>query len=273
MTRRSPTAGCLVLIAAALVAAAGCQRSTTQPGPIAPPVNPTPTPAPTPEPVPPSPRLGVTRILAFGDSMTEGTTSPSLPTFALDAGRAESYPFKLQALIAARYRDQAIQVVNGGLAGRRAAEDRERFSRWMSDAQPEVILLLEGANDLNAPWAQDEGVNDRIRFTVGSLEDLVKDATYRQVRILVGTLPPQRPGGPKAGASDFLTRFNDAVKVMAAAKGGESIDISAGLTLGDIGQDGLHPTEEGYQRMAEIWMMALRERYEMPPAPSAAAAK
>ena len=265
----------VVLILAAISGAAlsGCGDSPTQPGPIAPAPEPPAPPQPSPPPPPaPPPRLGVTRILAFGDSMTEGTTSPALPTWAfrLDAGRTQSYPFKLQALIAARYTDQSIQVLNAGWAGRRASEDRERFNAAISDAAPDVILLLEGANDLNGPL-RDQGVNDRIRETVGSLEDMVRDAASRQKPIFVATLPPQRPGGPKAGAADFLPRFNDAVKAMANAKGGQIVDVFGAFPLSEIGQDGLHPTDSGYDRLAGIWLEALKGRYETAASPPSAA--
>jgi hypothetical protein len=32
-----------------------------------------------------------------------------------------------------------------------------------------------------------------------------------------------------------------------------------------IGQDGLHPTEEGYQRLAEIYLDAIKSTYESSP--------
>ena len=47
--------------------------------------------------------LGVSRILAFGDSMTEGTTSPTFTAFTLTPGLSVSYPFKLQTMVTARY--------------------------------------------------------------------------------------------------------------------------------------------------------------------------
>ena len=247
----------------------GCGDSPAGPGPVTPPVEPPPTPTPPPAPPPATPpRLGVTRILAFGDSMTAGTTSAPVPTwaFAIDAGRPESYPFKLQTLLRERYTDQTIEVLNAGHAGAHVRDERERFGGELSATNPNVILLMEGANDLNAPFKPNEGVNDRIQVTVGNLEELVKDATHRQITILVATLPPQRPGALRAGAADFLTRFNDAVKVMANAKGGQIVDVFPGVPLSDIGQDGLHPTESGYQRIAEIFFEALRTRYEIAPA-------
>jgi len=205
--------------------------------------------------------------------MTAGTTSPPLSplTFALDAGLERSYPYKLRTLMAARYTDQTVEVFNAGVAGKRASEDLDRFNGAVSDSRPEVILLMEGANDLNAPLGSGEGINERIRLTVASLEDMVKSATARQITVLLGTLPPQRAGGPKGGAADFLTRYNDALKVMAGLKGAQIVDVFAQFPLTDIGEDGLHPTEAGYQRLAEIWLDALKARYETAPTATVAA--
>ena len=241
----------------------GCGDSPTVPTPT-PPVTPSPSPDPTPPaPAPPPPTLAITRILAFGDSMTEGTVSPPATwAFRLDAGLSRSYPFKLQALIAARYTAQTIQVFNGGRAGNRAADDRGRFNDVMAEARPEVVLLLQGANDLNAPFAAGEGINARISATVAALEDMVRDAGFRNIPVMLATLPPQRAGGRSAGAVTFLGRFNDAVKVMAGKKGAEIVDVNAQLPLSDIGQDGLHPTEAGYQRLAEVFLQSIRARYE-----------
>lgn len=242
-----------------------------------PPIGPTPNPPvtqppvqdpPTPPPTAPPPTLGITKILAFGDSMTEGTTSAPVTAllFRLDAGLTRSYPFKLQTLSTGRYTNQTIQIWNAGRAGNEAINDRGRFSTVIGDAKPELVLLLEGANDLNAPFAAGEGINARIAATVSALEDMIRDAGFRGIPVMIATLPPQRPGGPKAGAATFLSRFNDAVKSMAAKRAAEQkiavVDVYAQLPLAEIGQDGLHPTEAGYQHMAEIWLAAIKTAYE-----------
>ena len=69
----------------------------------------------------------------------------------LSAGRSQSYPFKLKALIDARYTGQQIAVYNGGLAGNNARADCGRFSQALSEGKPELVLLMEGANDFNSP--------------------------------------------------------------------------------------------------------------------------
>ena len=248
-----------------IIAAAGCGDSPTTPTPTPPtppgPVTPTP---PPPTPPAPPPTLGITKVLAFGDSMTEGVVRTSLSgwTLTLNAGLSQSYPFKLQSLMSARYSAQTIQVFNAGRAGERAADARDRFNDALSEARPDLVLLLEGANDFNQPFGSGEGINARIATTVSALEDMVRDAVARGIPIMVATLPPQRPGGRSAGAADYMNRVSDAIKTMAAKKGAQLVDVGAQMTLGEIGGDGLHPTEAGYQRMAEIWFEAIKARFE-----------
>jgi lysophospholipase L1-like esterase len=195
--------------------------------------------------------------------MTEGTTSTPVTNglFALDAGLSRSYPFKLQTLTTQRYSGQTIQVLNAGRAGNQAVNDRGRFSDVVGDAKPQLVLLLEGANDLNS-LLPGESINARVAETVSALEDMVRDAGFRGIPVMLATLPPQRAGAPKAGAATFLNRFNDAVKTMAAKKGADVVDVNTLLPLSEIGQDGLHPTEAGYQRLAEIWLDAIKAKYE-----------
>src|SRR4029453_12631701 len=120
---------CAIFVICVAVVACGDSPtgpSTNPPPPQQPPENPPPPPhPPPPPPPPPPPTLGLTRILAFGDSMTEGTTSTPVTNqlFRLDAGLSRSYPFKLQTLATQRYSAQTIEVLNAGHAGNQAMND------------------------------------------------------------------------------------------------------------------------------------------------------
>ena len=91
-------------------------------------------------------------------------------------------------------------MLNAGHAGNQAIDDRSRFSSVIGDAKPELVLLLEGANDLNA-LLPGESINARVTETVSALEDMVKDAGFRGIPVMLATLPPQRAGAPKAAAA------------------------------------------------------------------------
>jgi len=196
--------------------------------------------------------------------MTAGTTSPTL-AHALTAGLAESYPFKLQTLETDRYSSQSIGVFNAGNPGESAQDSRtrNRLSSAIGESNAEVVLLMEGANDLNQGSSTP---NTTITATVNALEDMVRDTTARGIPVMLATLPPQRPNSPKGGAASFLTRYNDALKVMADKKGAMLVDVYAQFPLDLIGQDGLHPTEAGYQKLAEIFQAALAAKWEQAPA-------
>jgi lysophospholipase L1-like esterase len=253
----------LIGVGATLVTAGlneACGGSPTTPGGVTPPP-PTPQPPPTPPPTTPA-TIKITRILAFGDSMTAGTVSPALRFFGLDAGLAQSYPFKLQTMLTARYSAQTITVANAGWAGKNAWEDRSRLASSIRDASPELVLLMEGANDLNSIVGQ-PGTNAGVDATVGHMEDMVRDTVGRGIPVLLATLPPQRP--PKGMAADLLPRYNAGLKTMAEKKGATLIDVNQLLPASLIGQDGLHPTEAGYQTLAEILFDAIKARYEVPP--------
>jgi lysophospholipase L1-like esterase len=246
---------CAAALAAMSLLACGGGHATA-PTPVV--EQPAPQPTPDPPPPPPPPSLRVARIFAFGDSMTEGTTSAPLPGLVLSPGLPQSYPYKLQTLVNARYTAQTIAVINDGKAGEHVVGSiaLARFNNDLSAAKPDLILLMEGANDLNDTT---DMVNAAITDIVSTLEEMVKEAGRRQIPIMVATLPPQRP--PRSAAPN-IGRFNDAVKVMAAKKGGILVDVNARMPLSLIGQDGLHPTEDGYQRIAEIYLDAIKGAYE-----------
>jgi lysophospholipase L1-like esterase len=207
--------------------------------------------------------LSLTQILAFGDSLTEGTVSPARTVGALTAATPASYPFKLQTLIAARYTSQSIVVRQGGFAGKRASEDRGRFNDALSEARPELVLLMHGANDLASlaglTAAQIEAGVDR---TTSAVEDMVRDATGRGMRVMLATLPPEI-GPPRGSFAPNLGKYNAQLKAMAAKKGAQIVDVNAQLPASLVGQDGLHLTEAGYQRVAEIFMDAISRTYEV----------
>jgi len=247
----------LALVVAALVA--GCSgRGPTAPDPQAPPtatpppVPPAP-PPPAPQPPAPPPTITRTRFLAFGDSVTAGTTSPAV-TRALSAGLPQSYPFKLQSLLGARYTTQTVSVFNEGLPLEEAADGVRRLPGLLRSASPDVVILLEGANDLVS--------SSVVSRTLGYLNTMARDARFAGARVVLCTLPPQRPGGFRANDPTAVASYNAGIRDLARGEGAILVDLSREMDLGLIGVDGLHPTEAGYDRMAQIFFAMTRTQFE-----------
>ncbi|MCK7578086.1 MAG: arylesterase [Chromatiales bacterium] len=70
-------------------------------------------------------------LLAFGDSLTQG----------VGADPDDSYPAVLARL-------SGRTVINAGVSGEVTAEGRARFGALIAQEQPDLVLLLEGGNDI-----------------------------------------------------------------------------------------------------------------------------
>jgi lysophospholipase L1-like esterase len=204
------------------------------------------------------PTLRWTRFLAFGDSMTEGQTSPA-PSLLMRVATPDAYPGQLEQMLRARYTAQDITVLNRGRGGETAARGSERLPGVLDEDRPEVLLLLEGVNNIRfVPTEQ----------LAGYLDDMVRDARRRDIEVFIATLLPT--------ADDRLERIkdlNEEIFDIARRRGiGDPVDLftvfSSEPSL--IGMDGLHPTAAGYTRMAEVFFEAIRARYEEAPVPPAA---
>ncbi|MFH0983154.1 MAG: SGNH/GDSL hydrolase family protein [Planctomycetota bacterium] len=216
-------------------------------------------PSPTgPSPLPSVPTLRYSQFLAFGDSLTLGIVPLSSTT--LHHQMEHAYPFRLEGLLAARYRTQAFEMVNLGRGGEWAQDGALRLPGALEAERPQVLLLMEGTNDLNA--LGDAG----IRPTVNALESMIRMATAAGVRTLIATIPPERPSPSSASLVSTVPRFNDALRTMAAAQGVPVVEVYEAISadLSFLGADGIHLTPAGYQRVAETFFESIRRNFETP---------
>ncbi len=214
--------------------------------------------------------LSRTKFLAFGDSVTLGeVTVPSTSASARDPfsfGKlqvvpAASYPTQLRTLLANQYPAQAASIVvtNAGVSGETAVTGAQRFPNVVANVRPDVVLLLEGLNDINrfGPSFLSRGV--------AAVESMSREARRRGARVFIASLPPSRPGGVNTINPTSLVEFNIRLRSMARGEGAVYVDLHAALSSNVttyIGVDGLHPTEAGYRRIAEEFFEAVRQNLE-----------
>lgn len=218
---------------------------------------------------PPIPQLSDTNFLAFGDSLTQGEISSPVatssdadgfPSFGLQIVPSAAYPRQLQFLLAARYTQQSITVSNFGVAGESAANGAKRFPNVIANARPDVVLLLEGANDLSALGLA------AFSSAVAAVESMAKEARFRNARVFIATLPPPRPGGRNTITPSTVQQYNARLASIAAGERAVLVDLYGPMLSGVnmyIGDDGMHPTELGYQKMADIFYAAIRANVEV----------
>jgi len=217
------------------------------------------------------PVLSKVKYFAFGDSITAGEITAPVSGSIFNPATLitkqvvvpnSSYPAVLQRQMHSFYSWQASQLVvaNYGKGGEKAAVARDRFIAGLNVERPDVVIIIDGANDIPA------GENGAASTAASEVRAMVDEAMRRGIRVFVGTPPPGKPGFRQINTFllvDYVGRMRD----VAARSGATLIDFYA-LMLPEadrlIGIDGLHPNEAGYAKMGEIAFQAIKTAFEVP---------
>ena len=207
----------------------------------------------------PPPKLAVTRILAFGDSITAG-------------GPMTSYPFFLERILASRYVAQDIRVINAGQGGEYVSYAFRRFNTELRRHRPEVLLLMEGTNDL---YGLREAAPERAAAV---LDRMVATTVSAGIDTYIMTVAPWR----NAVYAPLASALNHRIRSIATRRGVPLVDVHHVLLTGPcdgvqpipcIGPDGVHPTEQGLRLIAEELARILMARYDVEIVPEIAASR
>ena len=202
-----------------------------------------------------TPKISKTKYLAFGDSITYGRCGPK-------PNECPPYTVRLLELLQQRYTAQTFVVTNSGLPGEKATQGQDRLAGVLDTYHPEVLMLMEGTNDVLAdPFLLDQA-NDAI-------ENMIDIARNRGVStIFLATIPPILPGGPNNFAVFRVLEMNAEIKDIAAKKGVFLVDVYAALNV-DLTKyytgDDVHPNGEGLRRIGETFYAAIREKLDITP--------
>ena len=189
-------------------------------------------------------------VSAFGDSITFGTLEERKRGFGLDT--ANNYPNNLQKLL--QKLDPAWRVINRGVGGEGVQDGAARITGVLSSDHPGFILIMEGTN--NASRCDDPS------FIVNNLETMVDRAKANKTVPLLGTIPPNFRS--PTCAQDVIDQANVMIRGLASSEGIVLAEIFEGMndrSLFGLGpdRDPLHPNEQGYAVMANIWYNALKQ--------------
>jgi lysophospholipase L1-like esterase len=188
---------------------------------------------------------------------------PGFHVLAIDPGAA--YPTVLKSALMSRYTAQTINVAREGRPNEVTSDGRSRLSQVLAGRQYQVLLLMEGANDLAAQTTAS------MQRALANMRSMVDDAKNRGVAVFLATIPPENPDAccPRRGsAASWVPPYNDGLRNVAAARNVPLVDVYQafnGDTSTLIDFDGLHPTSAGYQLIAETFFASIKRVLELAP--------
>ncbi len=184
-------------------------------------------------------------ILFFGNSLTAG--------YGLEP--EEAFPALIQEKLDSLGLD--YKVVNAGLSGETTASGDSRLE-WVLERQPVDIFVLElGAND-GLRGIPTEETHRNLRAMINK----VKEANPEAKIILAGMMVPPNMG------SDYAAKFKELYPSIAEEEDIMLIpfllqDVAGEMELNQ--PDGIHPTAEGQEIVAENVWEVLRKAMEEDP--------
>lgn len=186
----------------------------------------------------PPPRAGERRVVFLGDSITD------------QWDLAQSFPGK--------------PYINRGIGAQVTAQMLVRFEQDVVALRPSAVVILGGTNDVSG-FLQVE-TPDTIVANIAAMADI---ARAHGIRVVLASLLPVNDYGPNRGylirerPPATLRAINVALRDLATRRGYAYADYAATMTdsngmliAGDT-QDGLHPNQAGYARMAPVVARAI----------------
>ena len=195
----------------------------------------------------------VITIVALGDSTTAGTPAFKSPIEAPPNGSGN---------IESQYAYWLMQthpewlVLNRGVNGERSDQIRARFARDVAPARPAVVVIIAGVNDAYQGRSAESVERE--------LEAMYTAARAARIVVVAGSIIPYNVATADQNAR--VHAVNDWIRAYAARRADEAVFCDTRAAVAAPGQpdrlvsspDDLHPTPEGYKRMAAALEPSIR---------------
>ncbi|WP_198045540.1 SGNH/GDSL hydrolase family protein [Kitasatospora mediocidica] len=200
------------------------------------------------------PAAPVIRVMPLGDSITVGQGSVSWNGYRADLRDLVTG----QTSYGVRYvGDQNSGSMSNpqheGHGGYTIDDVRHGVDGWLAASQPDVVLLYIGTNDLNQQQDTDpDHAADRLTTLVDRIFTDAPDVTVVMEGLITTT------GGMQERVRQYNKRSRELAVVEQAA--GRHLLFAAGAKLDSVDfADRVHPTDTGYQKMADSFFPPLQE--------------
>jgi lysophospholipase L1-like esterase len=193
-----------------------------------------------------------TRIVAVGDSTTEGVGDPVGPAPAGGEPALRGWADRVAERVAAT--DPDVVYANLAIRGRKAREIRDEQLAAAVALAPDLVLTTGGLNDMLRPRVDLDGVLGDLREMHVALHGAGATVVTFTLPDLTAIVPVARP------VRGRLLAYNNGLRDLASLPGTVVVDLAAHA----LGQDRrlwavdrLHPNAAGHERLADATAHAL----------------
>ncbi len=153
---------------------------------------------------------------------------------------------------------------HAGYSGNPSDQVQLKLQSFASTISADVVLIWEGTNDCG--WASTNGDTTNL----GRLVDKVIQL-YPNAQVFVGSIPPmsynayesqehgRKPGIAQANGVTFNKNLPSLVSRRASAGKKVYYVDATSMTLEDVSSDGIHPNQQGYDKMGNFFFDALKK--------------
>jgi lysophospholipase L1-like esterase len=192
-------------------------------------------------------------VVALGDSTTAGTPGFESPLEAPPDGRGDvtsQYAYWLMM------RHPGWRVLNRGVNGERTDQIADRFDRDVLAVQPRALVLIAGVNDIYQGHS--------VESVVTNLAAMYERARAAAIPVIAGSIVPFNTATPDQNAR--MRAVNDWIRLEATethlvrfAETRAAVACDNAPDLLSSSPDELHPSVDGYRRMAEVLSPILQQ--------------
>jgi len=202
------------------------------------------------------PQVETQTILCLGDSVTNGYPY---------TGTGYTYPVQLQSKLDSAYGIGKVEIINQGVNGYRADQVLANVSTWLSQNNPDIVILMVGGNDLNQGLTTEStpeeifAVINQTANEVQQINSICKAYTNpdnSHPQVIVSAFIPNNYEGVWGSAA--ISLYNSVL----SGKGLDGYFTSNWDSLYDestlqaktsLMYDTLHPNSSGYAIIANNW--------------------
>lgn len=192
-------------------------------------------------------------IVAMGDSTTAGTPGWQSRIEAPPGGSGDQtsqYAWWLMQ------EEPDWEVLNHGVNGERSDQIRARFERDVIAHEPSTVVIIAGVNDVYQ--------GRHAAHVMEQLSAMYSRAAEAKIAVVAGTIVPYNTA--TAEQNSRMRQINDWIRKRASEDDNVTfVDTRAAVAApGDPDRlfdspDGLHPSADGYKRMAAVIRAAIKQ--------------